>query len=42
MGSIVTLVTLYFTTRKQLCKYIEITVHVSVIIVYFCVSIKEQ
>jgi len=33
------LVTLYFTTRKQLCKYTEITV-------YFCnyihVGIREQ
>jgi len=35
-------VTLYFTTRKQLCKYTEITVYVSVIIVYFHVSIREQ
>jgi len=35
-------VTLYFTTRKQLCKYTEITVYVSVIIVYFRVGIREQ
>jgi len=34
-------VTLYFTIRKQLCKYTEITVYVSVIIVYFRVSIRE-
>jgi len=36
------LVTLYFTTRTQLCKYTEITVYVSVIIVYFRVGIREQ
>jgi len=36
------MVTLYFTTRKQLCKYTEIAVYVSVIIVYFRVSIREQ
>jgi len=36
------LVTLYFTTRKQLCKYTEITVYISVIIVYFSVGIREQ
>jgi len=36
------LVTLYFTTRKQMGKYTEITVYVSAIIVYFRVSIREQ
>jgi len=36
------LVTLYFTTRKQMCKYTEIMVYVSVITVYFRVSIREQ
>jgi len=36
------MVTLYFTTRKQLCNYTEITVYVSVITVYFRVGIKEQ
>jgi len=35
-------VTLYFTTRKQLCKYTEITLYISVIIVYFRVGIREQ
>jgi len=35
-------VTLYFTTRKQLCKYTENTVYFSVIIVYFRVSTREQ
>jgi len=33
--------TLYFTTRTQLCKYTEIT-YVSVILMYFCVGIREQ
>jgi len=36
------LVTLYFTTRKQLGKYTIITMYVSVIILYFRVSIREQ
>jgi len=35
-------VTLYFTTRKQLCKYTEITVYISAIIVYFRLSTREQ
>jgi len=35
-------VTIYFMTRKQLYNYTEITVYVSVILVYFCVGIREQ